>query len=478
MGMEIEFTKKQETMFIIVLGLGGLMSSFNSTNVYIALPTIMKYFNIGMTTMQWAIIGYMVASCLVMPVAGYLIDRFSGRKMFFYSTIILLLSSLVCIFSPNYAVFALGRLIQGIAAGIMITVPTAIVYQFITPERQLRAVSLISPLNAIGVALGPSISGFFVNSFGWRSIFVINVPILAFMIVLTLKYIPYKVFPVAHKFDLMGLATAMFGTVGILIGFNQGNVLGWTSPITLGLIGSGVVFLIFFVWHEMHIGNPMLSFSVFQYSGFAMIFVFNCFHTFATSSASTFMPLFLQNVIGLNALVAGIALIIPATCMTIATPFSAKLQQIFSAKGVIIGSSIILLLGTWQMSRFTIATTVVGLVFWLSVRYIGLGLVTPILHYFAMASVPTRITSHAAAMFNWTRQMVFTISVSLLTLLYDAEMIRGVEQGVAADLGIVDQLRFIECMAIDKTNICNVIMLVFSLIVVVFLKEKMLHHEK
>jgi len=427
-----------------------------------------------MATMQLAIVGFLVMNCLVIPASGYLTDRFSGKKMFFLGTIILLISSIVCMVAPNYLILAIGRLTQGVASGLLTTVPTALIYQLISSHRQLSAIAVTSSINIFGIALGPSISGFFVNSFGWRSIFGISIPILIIVAILTLKYIPYRTYPISAKFDILGLAVVSIGTIGILIGFNQGNALGWTSPITLALISGGVLFLAFFVWHEMHIDDPMLSFSVFRYSGFTIIFIFNAFHIFATSSASTFMPMFLQNIIGLNAMHAGLILLIPASFMALTPPLGAKLNKYFSNRLIIFIASLILILGLWQMSIFTIETTAIMLAFWLSVRYIGIGIQTPLLNNFAMASVPTHMASHAAAMFNWTRQLTFTISISLLTLLYDGEMTRYFTEGLGVELGAVDQARLIECIAINETNICNTILIIVSLPVLLFLKDSML----
>lgn len=84
MSEEIRFSRKHERIFVVALGLGGLVSAFNSTNIYIALPTIMQYFNVDMATMQLAIVGFLVMNCLVIPASGYLTDRFSGKKMFFF----------------------------------------------------------------------------------------------------------------------------------------------------------------------------------------------------------------------------------------------------------------------------------------------------------------------------------------------------------------------------------------------------------
>ena len=94
-----------------------------------------------------------------------------------------------------------------------------------------------------------------------------------------------------------------------------------------------------------------------------------------------------------------------------------------------------------------------------------------------MASVPSHYAAHSAAMFNWVRQLVFTISISLLTLLYDGHMIKYANEGVMAELGAIDQARYIESLAISDANLVNVIALLISLPMIWFFKEKILHEK-
>ena len=477
--METEeiLSKKEEQLFTVALILGGLMAAFNSTNIYIALPAIMKHYDITMAVMQIAIVGFLTTNCLVMPACSYFMDRFSGRNVFMVGLGMLLVSSFFCMAAPNYSILVLGRLIQGAASGIIMTSTNALVYQIIVSERKLAISALVSAVCSLGIALGPSLSGFFIDAFGWKSIFSINVPILLVDILIAVKYIPYKSFPVGSGFDIFGVLTSTIGTVGILVGFNLGNSYGWFSPITLSCICGGSLFLLFFVICEIRGAEPMLNFVVFGYAGFVVAIIYNSFYTFAISSVSTFMPLFLQNVMGFNAMIAGIALIIPATCMAIATPFAAKLNKHFPNRNIIFVSAVITLIGTWKMSQFDLQTGIIGLIAVLSLRYIGLGLVTPLVNNFAMASVPSHYAAHSAAMFNWVRQLVFTISISLLTLLYDGHMIKYANEGVMAELGAIDQARYIESLAISDANLVNVIALLISLPMIWFFKEKILHEK-
>jgi len=242
---EVLLNRSHEKFFLAALVCGGLMGSFNASNIYISLPAIMQYFDVGMGMMQLVILGFLVANCLIMPVTGYLMDRFSGKWLYLIGSVMMLAASILCMIALNFWVLTGARVLQGCGGGILVTASMALVYQFIPPQRQLMAVAITGALFSVGVALAPSLSGFFVHFFGWRSIFAINIPVLLLAIFFTIRYVPYRVFPAEGNFDVLGLLTVTIGTVALLIGFHQGNYIGWLSPITVILLSMSVLFLVF-----------------------------------------------------------------------------------------------------------------------------------------------------------------------------------------------------------------------------------------
>ena len=124
------------------------------------------------------------------------------------------------------------------------------------------------------------------------------------------KFVPCERFTVDEKIDGIGILLAMFGTVGILFGFNQGGNFGWTSPLTIALLLGGVLLLTAFVLRELKLTNPLLNFSVFRYRSFKLSFMLNAVSNVAICMTPMFMSLFLQNVTGVNATTAGLAMLI------------------------------------------------------------------------------------------------------------------------------------------------------------------------
>ena len=153
---EQTLTRNGERLLIFALVIGSFLAVVNTTTINIALPSFRDYFQADIKTVQWLVVGYMLANGLVMPTIGYFMDRFSGCRLFITGLVILLVTSVVCAVAPSIEILIAARIGQGLAGGILMPVPGALVYQFIPRERQLMTISLVSMVVSVGVALGPT----------------------------------------------------------------------------------------------------------------------------------------------------------------------------------------------------------------------------------------------------------------------------------------------------------------------------------
>ena len=453
-----------DKLFVAALAIGAFIATMNMTNINIAVPFIIADFQSNMATIQWVVTGCMLTCGLVMPAVAYFMDRFGGRNLFLAGLLLLGVSSLFCALSSNVPLLVASRLLQGISIGVINTIPMAIVYQTLEPEKQLPAISVISMVLSVGVAMGPSISGILVDLWGWQAIFVVNLPVALIDFYLIYKFVPQRIIDANKKLDGIGFFTSAIGTAGLLIGFSQGDTLGWTSPTTVIILGISVISLIIFVCYEIKKHNPMLNFSVFLYKGFVLAFVLNVAAQMATNIAPMFMSLFLQNVSGYSATVTGLAMIIPSLAMAVMAPVAAKSKQYFSSRTIVLVSMIALTFATWQLSRFTVATTMIGFTIWMSLRYAGIGLMSPILTNISMSSVPVQLTGHASAMTNWSRQLLSTISMSLFSILYSNRLL-------ALSMQAVD-MRIAEQQAIGMVNGISAFLVALTIPLIIIIKEE------
>ena len=470
-------TRMQERMLVFAAIVAIFLSVLNSTNINIALPSLIEYYHTDMATVQWIVVGYMMATGLILPTIGYFMDKYSGRRLMLFGLILLAVASILCAVTPTIELMIGCRILQGIAGGIIMPVPSALVYQFVPRERQLMTISVVSMVTSVGVALGPSVSGVLIHYWGWRAIFLINLPLIFLDILLVLKFVPHYTIPSDSKLDILGLCCVSVGTVGLLLGFSRGNGAGWTSPVTIGMLVGSVALLVFFVWHELHIHIPLLNFTVFRHLGFTFGFMQNSVAAIATCLAPIYMSLFLQDVLGMDSMQAGLSMFLPSILMAVMAPIAAKGAEKFSSRIVIFCGMILLLYATWEISHFALSTTILMFTVWLSLRYIGLGMITPMVNNFAMSSVPVQLVSHASAMIAWTRQMISTISVNLFSLLYSNHILLYTAQGLASQMDAAEQARFIECTAINDVNFYSLLILLVSAPMIYFMRDRLLERK-
>lgn len=471
-------TKTQENLLVLTVMLGCFVSVLNMTNINIVLPNLMTFFHTDMAMVQWIVVSYMLASGLIMPVCGYLMDKFSCKYIFIVGVVLLAAASALCAIAPTIELMIAARVLQGIAGGILMPVPGTLVYQFVPRERQMMTNSWVAMMTAFGVAIGPSLAGVMVEYLGWKAIFWANVPFLLLDLVLILKFVPFKAYASNQALDYIGLFAASASTIALLFGFNQGSNLGWTSPMTLALLGGGAVLLVFFVCHAVKQDTPLLNFAVFKYKGFTYSFILNNVQAIATCLGPMFIALYLQNCMGLDALHAGLAMFAPSMLMAFMAPLSAKGVNRFGYRRVILVSMVLLCFVTWQMSLFNVETTMFAFTLWFSLRYIGLGLLTPPINNFAMMSVPVRITSHASSMMAWARQFISTVSTSMFSLLYANHILKYMAEGIAVEQGAQMQMQIIEGMAISDVNLGCTIILICSIPLIFLLKDNMIETGK
>lgn len=211
--------------------------------------------------------------------------------------------------------------------------------------------------------------------------------------------------------------------------------------------------------------------------GFTYSFLLNGTTSIATCLSAMFMAFFLQDVLLLDALHSGLAMFLPSLLMALAAPVTAKLAEHFSRRTIVFGGMLILLLATWELSLFSLETTLAGFTLWLSLRYLGLGVMVPLINNFAMSSVPMELASHASAMLNWTRQLISTLSISVFTVIYSNRMLLYAQEGLGAENPAV-QNRVIECTAINDVNFYSLILLIACVPLIYFLKDELLNQKE
>ena len=290
------------------LQLGMILSTIDGTIVATALPSIADDLG-GLSRISWVVTAYFVGQVASLPLMGKLGDLYGRKRLFYAAVIIFTIGSMLCGLAQTIDQLLVFRLIQGVGAGGLGTLAMAIVAD-IVPARQLgRWLGYQGAIFAVSSILGPLAGGLFVDQLSWRWAFYFNLPIavVALVIVGTTLDVPYRRIP--HAVDYAGAALLTGALACLVVLTSTGGVdLSWTSPaivvLALGVIGLGALFVL----RQRRASEPVVPLRLFGDSVVRVVIALNLTSGLLLFCGIFFLPVYLQEVSGVSALVSGLLL--------------------------------------------------------------------------------------------------------------------------------------------------------------------------
>ncbi len=286
-----------------ILATSIFMQMLDSTILNTSLPAIAKDLNESPLDMQNAIISYVLTLALLMPVSGFLADKFGTRKIFILSLVLFALGSLFCSISQNLTQLVLSRVLQGIGGSLMTPVGRLTLIKTYPKNELVQAMNFAIIPALIGPVLGPLVGGYMVDYLTWHWIFLINIPIALIGIALSVKFMP-DFRSKLLDFDLKGFL--IFGAASFLLSVSL-ELLGNTvhiTPILMGLV-LGFLMLYFYYRHAKKEENPIFPLNLFQVRTFRVGILGNLATRLGISSVPLLLPLMIQIAYGESAVTSG-----------------------------------------------------------------------------------------------------------------------------------------------------------------------------
>lgn len=411
--MEIE---KENSFYkwtvLIVIIVGTFMAVLDSSIVNIAISKMMAVFGVSVASAQWIITAYSLTMGAIIPLTGYLSDRFGSKNMYIFAMVTFTIGSFLCGIAWSNNMMIVARILQGIGGGMISPIGMSIVYSTFKKEERGVALGIFGVALMAAPAIGPTLGGYIIEYVNWRFIFTLNIPIGIVGVIgaiLLLKPSPQKT---EIGFDFIGFLTSSIGLVFILYVFGEGTVV-WDIKNVL-LITIGVFSLIIFVINELLHPEPLMDLRVFKYMPFTMSMFISIFTTMAMFGVVFIIPLYLQNLRGFSPIQTGLIMFPSAIVMGIMMPIGGKLGDKFGVKALIIVGSSITAFATYLMAGVNIDTPMNTISFLLVIRAFGLGLCMMTASTEGMNSIPHHLISRATAVNSTIRQIASSISITYL----------------------------------------------------------------
>jgi len=336
--------------------LGSSMAMLDATAVNVALPTIGNELNTSLAGLQWVVTAYTLTLAGLILLGGALGDRFGRRRVFLIGVTWFALSSALCGLAPNIDVLIAARALQGIGGALLTPGSLAIIQSTFAPDDRPRAIGAWSGLGGVAGAVGPFLGGLIVGSIGWRWIFLLNLPLAAAVVAVTVRHVPESRDPDAHgRFDIAGsvlTALALAGITEALIEAQSGRKVVVVVSAVIGVV-AGVAFVLLEQHRARHPDRipPMLPLSIFRNREFTAINVITFIVYGAMGAVFFLLVLDLQVVAGFSPLEAGVSLLPSTVAMLLLSARAGALAQKFGPRWLMTGGLLAAAAGLLLLTR-------------------------------------------------------------------------------------------------------------------------------
>ncbi len=400
---------------LLALCLGYFMTILDVTIVNIALVNIKQELGANVTGLQWIVDGYSLVFASFLLTGGVLGDRRGNRTVYLAGLVLFTLSSTLCSLAPSLSVLETARALQGLGAALLVPNSLALLnITFPEPERRARAIGVWAAVASIGALSGPLLGGFLVNAFGWRSIFLINVPTGIVCFLLTSRWIAPSTPQGGRSLDLPGQAAGVFALGLLTFALIEGSSLGILSPPILAAYAGSVLFFLLLLLREKTTGHPMLPLKLFREKTFSATNAVALCQTFTFTGFIFVISLFLQEVKHYSPSLTGLALLPSFGCALLATSFSGTLMARIGTKSVMVIGLLLAVVGCFSFLMVNTQTSYLLLACIIAVLGGGLALVLPSMTEAVISHAPQAQSGLAAGMLNVSRQVGGVLGVAIL----------------------------------------------------------------
>lgn len=403
---------------IAILFIGAFVALLNNTLLNIALPTIMVEFDVKPSVVQWLTTGYMLINGILIPASAFFIQKFTNRGLFLTAMVSFTLGTLLAMLAPSFGVLVAARMIQAVGSAMMMPLLMNVMLTAFPIERRGTAMGIFGLVMITAPAIGPTLSGWVIEHYTWRTLFGIVLPFA----ILTLLYAFFKLRNITPnrdvKLDVFSLVLSSVGFGGLLYGFSSAGDKGWDAPIVYGTIIIGAIALVTFIVRQLRMDDPMLDFKIYKHPMFALSSAISIVLSIAMFSGMILTPLYVQTIRGISPFHSGILMLPGAIIMGLMSPITGRLFDKYGPKILAVVGLTITTVSTYYLSKLGMESGYYYLMMIYTVRMFGISMVMMPIMTNGLNQLPMISNPHGTAMNNTLQQVSGAIgSAILLTIM-------------------------------------------------------------
>jgi EmrB/QacA subfamily drug resistance transporter len=406
--------------------MGVFLSTIDGSIVNISLPTLVDSFQTDFALVQWVVLAYLLTVTTLMLGVGRLADIYGKKPIYTAGFIVFTTGSVLCGLSPTIHTLIGFRVLQAVGASMVMALGMAIVTEAFPPTERGRALGISGTIVSVGIAVGPTLGGFIVQTLSWHWIFFVNLPIGIIGTIMVIRYVPAFRPPGGQRFDYWGALTLCITLLSLLVALTLGQYNGFGDPAVLFLAGLFVLFLAIFILVELRLEQPMVDLRLFRSSLFSVSLVTGFTIFICLAGTLLLMPFYAENVLGYDPQQTGLLMATVPAALGIIAPLSGSLSDRFGSRPITVAGLAVLAAGFLAVSSLDAETTTLGYVLRFLPVGLGMGIFQSPNNSAIMGSAPRERLGIASGMLAVTRTLGQTTGIATLGALWAGRVFKYV----------------------------------------------------
>ena len=439
-------TARRDKRVIALLLSATFVVILNETIMSVAIPKLMDDLHVDALAAQWLSTAFMLTMAVVIPITGFLLQRFTTRAVFIAAMSLFSAGTLMAGLAPGFGILVVARVVQASGTAIMLPLLMTTLMTLVPPASRGRTMGNVSIVISVAPAIGPTISGIILNYLSWRWMFLIVLPIALVMLLIGIRFVENVTETRPVKIDMLSVVLSALGFGGLLYGLSQVGAPGSASASTTQWValGVGALALAGFIVRQLLLqrqDRALLDLRTFRSSIFTIAILLMAIATAAMFGVIIVLPLYLQHVLHLDTLATGLLVLPGGLAMGLIAPFVGRGYDRFGPRVLVVPGAILVSGALWLLTMVGENTAPwLVLIAHLTVS-IGLALMFTPLFTAGLGAVPPRLYSHGSAILGTVQQVAGAAGTALLVAILSARTTALVASGASMDAATAGGVR-------------------------------------
>ncbi len=393
-----------------------VMQALDTTIVNVALPHMAGNLGASMDQVSWVLTSYLIAASVVMPLTGYLSDRFGQRRFLLWSIGGFVIASGLCGIAQNLGEMVAFRLLQGLFGASLIPLSQAVMAHTYPPHERGKAMAIWGMGVMVAPILGPTLGGWLTEVVSWRWTFYINLPVGALSFFLAATYVPDT--PTrSRELDWLGFAALALSLCALQVTLDRGEQDDWlSSPFIVSMAVASAVLFVAFVWRTIvNKRDPLFNLAVLKDRNFVLACTVMFTMGLGLYGGMLLQPMFLENLLGYPTTEAGLDLMPRGLATLAAMILISRISTRVAPKTLLTAGVLFSIAGSYWMTRMSPDIGGGWMAFPLVLQGFGLGLIFVPASTIAFATIPKALSAEAAGLYSLVRSVGSAVGISLVS---------------------------------------------------------------